>query len=58
MPESEPAHLDCERKCEKPAGWLIEEVPPPRHKWADVHQCPNCGKFFLFHCLDAEGKPT
>ena len=36
-----PTEVMCPEKCEIPAGYVMVEVPRPRHNWGDVFACPN-----------------
>ena len=44
-----PTKIDCDLKCDIPAGVVVSEIPRPRHAWSDVIACPNepCERAFL-----------
>lgn len=46
-----PAEIDCPERCIVPEGYIITEMPPSRHAWADVALCPNadvCDRTLMF----------
>lgn len=44
-----PCKINCEQKCDVPAGVVLYPVPRPRHAWSDVLCCPRegCERAFL-----------
>ena len=45
-------HIDCDLRCEVPAGKKLFPVPKPRHAWGDIIVCPHCDAAFLVRPID------